>query len=265
MPNVLEQIVADKRIEVAAARHAQPLAEVVARCRDLPPTRDFLGALRNAPGIGIIAELKRASPSAGCIQATADPVTVAQCYAAAGANCISVLTDHKYFQGSLADLAAVRAAVSIPLLRKDFILDEYQLYEARAAGADCVLLIAECLPQPDLEHLFHRAGELGLAVLIEIYEPDNLDRVLTLNPPLLGVNNRNLKTMVIDLEHSLRLRPRVPATTLFVSESGIQQTAQICELKRRGVNAVLVGETLMKCGDPERTLRDWIAAAQAIV
>ena len=249
MSNVLAQIVAHKRAEIAAARCARPAEQLVCELDLAPAPRDFVGALRAQAPIGLIAEVKRASPSAGLIRVEFDPVEIARTYAAHGAACLSVLTDEKFFQGSLDDLRRVRAAVDLPVLRKDFVLDRYQLLEARAAGADCVLLIAECLDDTMLRDLHQYAGELGMQTLIELYEPENLERVLALSPPLIGVNNRNLKTMVTDLEHSIRLVVNVPPSVLFVSESGIRHHVDVVRLQNAGVRAILVGESLMRAAE----------------
>lgn len=254
MPDVLAEIVERKREEVAAAQRARPLSEVRATLRDAPEVRDFVAALRAAPQPALIAEVKRRSPSGGEIRPGADAIEVAQTYVRHGAACLSVLTDSHYFGGSLEDLRRVRAAVSVPVLRKDFIIDRYQVVEARAAGADCLLLIAECLPQETLRDLYEHARSLGMHALIEIYEPENLERVLALNPPLVGVNNRNLKLMRTDLEHSLRLRQHVPAETVFVSESGIRTAANVARLREAGVQAMLVGESLMRAPDIGRAV-----------
>jgi indole-3-glycerol phosphate synthase len=211
--NVLENIVAHKRQEIEAAKRARPSESLRERLASAPAVRDFAGALRQGPGVRVIAEVKKASPSAGLIRADFDPVRIARTYAAHGAACLSVLTDEKFFQGSLADLSAVRDSVSIPVLRKDFMLDRYQVLEARVAGADCILLIAECLDDCGLRDLYFYASELGMDSLIEIYEPDNLDRVLKLEPAVVGINNRDLKSFVTDLAHSIRLAERVPKST----------------------------------------------------
>ena len=249
MPNILTEIVEHKRTEVAETRRLRPESELESAASAASPPRDFVAALRAAPQPALIAEVKRASPSAGEIRPGAEAVDVAETYVRHGAACLSVLTDAKYFGGSLRDLEQVRAAVPVPVLRKDFIIDRYQVLEARSAGADCILLIAECLSQPELRDLHEYAHSLGMHTLIEIYEPENLDRVLDLSPPLLGVNNRNLKIMQTDLEHSLRLRPRVPSETVFVSESGIRTPADVQRLREAGVQAMLVGETLMRSPD----------------
>ena len=251
MSNILDQIVATKSEEIAAARAAIPEQELRARLADAPPPRDFESALRDNHPMGLIAEVKKASPSAGLIRADFDPVTIATCYAEHGAACISVLTDEPYFQGKLEYLTAVRAAVDIPLLRKDFILDEYQLLEARAAGADCVLLIAECLSDEELPRLYAATADLGLQSLIEIYEPSNLDRVLALTPQptFFGVNNRNLKTFVTDLDHCIAIRQRVSDNVLLVGESGIHTRDDVLHLQSAGIHAILVGESLMRSAD----------------
>ncbi|MEZ6047246.1 MAG: indole-3-glycerol phosphate synthase TrpC [Planctomycetaceae bacterium] len=213
------------------------------------PVRDFVQALRDARGVGLIAEVKKASPSAGLIRADFDPVKIAQIYEANGANCLSVLTDEHYFQGHLDFLRAVRQMVKIPVLRKEFVLDQYQILEARVAGADSILLIAECLEQSELEDLYGYSVELGMEPLIELYDPENLERVLSLAPKLVGVNNRNLKTFVTDLEHSFRLRKLVPADVVFVSESGIKTHEDVQRLAAANVQAMLVGESLMRQED----------------
>jgi len=256
VPDILAEIVARKRLEIDEARRLRPAAELEAQLPGAPAVRDFVAALRAAAGIGLIAEVKKASPSAGVIRADFDPVHIAETYHQHGAACISVLTDEHFFQGHLDFLRAIRQAIPLPVMRKDFLLDRYQILEARAAGADCVLLIAECLDEETLPDLFHYAAELGMHSLIEIYEPANLDRVLALNPPLVGVNNRNLKTFVTDLEHSIRLNERVPPESLFVSESGIRTREDVIRLEQAGVGAILVGETLMRADDMGAKIRE---------
>jgi indole-3-glycerol phosphate synthase len=189
--------------------------------------------------------VKKASPSKGVIRADFQPAQIAQTYQQHGATCLSVLTDEKYFQGSLDYLRQIRAAVDLPVLRKDFILDPYQLVEARAAGADAVLLIAECLDDSDLQSLHNEAVSLGLTPLVELYEADNVSRVLDTGARLIGVNNRNLKTFEVDLEHTIRLRQQIPANRLLVGESGIRARQDVERLAAAGVDAILVGESLM--------------------
>lgn len=246
---ILDRIVATKREEIARAKARLPERELRARLADAPPPRDFLAALA-APGpIRLIAEVKKASPSKGVIRADFDPVAIARTYERHGASCLSVLTDEVYFQGSLEYLRQVRSAVGIPVLRKDFILDPYQVVEARAAGADAVLLIAECLDDDALHALHNAAAVLGMTALVELYEPANLPRVLRIGARLVGVNNRDLRTFAVDLEHTLRIRRELPPEQLLVGESGIRTRADVERLQAAGVNAMLVGETLMSSPD----------------
>jgi len=249
VPNILDKIVATKRAEIERAKVAVPLNELRAMLKDAPPVRDFFAPLAVGGPIKLIAEVKKASPSRGVIRADFDPVAIARTYEAHGASCLSVLTDEQYFQGSLNYLRQVRQAVSIPVLRKDFILGSYQLLEARAAGADAVLLIAECLDDCNLRKLHNEAIELGLTPLIEFYEPENLDRVVAAGAQLIGVNNRDLKTFHVDLDHTIRLREKVPLDCVFVGESGIYARADVLRLQQAGVDAMLVGESLMREAD----------------
>lgn len=249
MADVLTRIVDAKRREVAAAKTRVPLAELDRRCADLPPCRGFERALRSTDGLAVIAEVKKASPSAGVIRADFDPVAIAKTYERHGASCLSVLTDEEYFQGKLEYMTAARAAVNIPVLRKEFIIDPYQLAEARAAGADAVLLIAECLPGEQMKELNAAARALGLDVLIELHDADQLPRVLDTGTTLLGINNRNLRTFTTRLEHTLDLLPHVPPAVAVVSESGIRTNAEMVRLRSAGVRAVLVGESLMRAPD----------------
>ena len=246
MATILDQIVAAKRTEIARLKAAMPDVELRARLADAAPVRDFFTPLA-APGpIRLIAEVKKASPSAGVIRAVFDPVAIARIYEAHGATCISVLTDEPYFQGRLEYLAQIRAATRIPLLRKDFILDEYQLVEARVAGADAVLLIAECLDDCNLRKLFNAACDLGMTPLVELYEPENLQRVFDAGATLIGVNNRNLRTFEVDLAHTIGLRNRVPDECVLVAESGIKTRSDVERLEAAGVDAILVGESLTR-------------------
>ena len=249
MPTILDTIVATKRSEIDRAKATLPEPELRARLADAPPVRDFFAPLAAGGPIKLIAEVKKASPSAGVIRANFDPVAIARIYEAHGATCISVLTDEPYFQGRLEYLAQIRAAVGLPVLRKDFILDTYQLVEARVAGADAVLLIAECLDDCTLRKLFNAACELGMAPLVELYEPANLQRVFDAGATLIGVNNRNLHTFEVDLGHTIRLRAQVPEECVLVAESGIQSRADVEKLEAAGVDAVLVGESL--CREPD--------------
>lgn len=254
VPTILDEILARKQADVAAAKERVPERELAARLPDAPPVRDFAGALAGADGIGLIAEIKKASPSAGIIREDFDAVKIGTTYEVHGAHCLSVLTDEPFFQGKLQYLTEVRRAVGIPVLRKDFLIDPYQVLEARTAGADCVLLIAECLDDDRLRELYEDAAELGMDSLIELYDPDNLDRVLQLEPRLIGVNNRNLKTFVTELDHSLSLLDRIPEGTLFVSESGIRTRDDVERLQSAGVDAILVGESLMRSPDVGRAV-----------
>ncbi|QEG34022.1 indole-3-glycerol phosphate synthase TrpC [Bythopirellula goksoeyrii] len=243
---ILEKIVATKRREVAEARTLVPESELRARVVDAPEVRDFFAALAQGDSIRLIAEVKKASPSAGIIREDFSPVEIAQIYEQHGAACISVLTDVSYFQGSLDYLSQVRAAVGLPVLRKDFIIDSYQLLEARVAGADAVLLIAECLDDCQLRKLYGEVIELGMTPLIELYEPENLPRVLETGTNLVGVNNRNLHTFEVDLGHTLRLRQEIPDDCVLVGESGIKTRADVLQLEQGGVDAILVGESLIR-------------------
>jgi indole-3-glycerol phosphate synthase len=246
---ILDQIVATKRVEIERAKAAVPLDELRARLADAPPVRDFFAPLALGGPIKLIAEVKKASPSQGVIRADFDPVAIARTYEARGASCLSVLTDQQYFQGSLEILRVVRQSVGIPVLRKDFILDSYQLVEARVAGADAVLLIAECLDDCQLRKLHNESMELGLTPLVEFYEPQNLDRVLAAGGALIGVNNRDLRTFSVDLGHVIRLRERVPLDCVLVAESGVQTRADVLRLQGAGVDAMLVGESFMRHDD----------------
>lgn len=249
MATILDRIVETKWREIATARAAVPDAELERRAADLPPTRDFRAAVRRFAQITLIAEVKKASPSAGVIRADFDPVAIARTYEAHGAAAISVLTDRDYFQGNLRYLTDVRAAVGLPVLRKDFVLDRYQLLEARAAGADAVLLIAECLPGERLHTLQREASALGLHTLVELHDAEELPRVLDCGAPVIGINNRDLRTFTTRIEHTLDLLPRIPADRTVVSESGIRTHADLVTLGRAGAHAVLVGESLMRADD----------------
>jgi indole-3-glycerol phosphate synthase len=249
MSSILDTIVVSKRREVAAQRVAVPEAELERRLIEAAPVRDFRAALDGAAGVAVIAEVKKASPSAGVLRADFDPVSIARVYANAGASAISVLTDGPFFQGNLAYLTAIRQAVAPPVLRKDFIIDRYQVLEARAAGADAILLIAEILEQAELVSLLQEVGRLGMQALVELYDPENLPRVVKSGARLIGINNRNLRTFETRLEHTLELAARVPRDRCLVSESGIKSHADVARLQTAGVKAVLIGETFMRSGD----------------
>ena len=246
---ILEKIVTAKRLEIERTKRLVSEQQLRRQLADAPQPRDFFQALATPGPIHLIAEVKKASPSAGLIRADFNPVPIAQTYAAHGATCISVLTDEEFFQGSLDYLRAIRSAVKLPVLRKDFIIDSYQLVEARTAGADAVLLIAECLDDCQLRKLHNEAVELGLTPLVELYDPANLPRVLEAGATLLGVNNRNLHTFEVDLQHTLRLKADIPADCILVGESGIASREDALLLQQAGVDAMLVGESLMRQAD----------------
>lgn len=249
---ILDDILAAKRTEVAERQIVTPPATLEKRLAGAPRARDFLAAVhRDAnQGIRLIAEFKRASPSQGVIRADLAPADVARMYATAGAAAISVLTDEKFFGGSLADLEAARRAAALPVLRKNFIIDRYQLLEARCAGADAVLLIAAALDEKQLVALHAEAVTLGMAVLVEVHDAEELPRALAAKPRIIGVNNRDLRTFKVDLETTLRLRPLVPPDVVMVSESGIRNRQDVLRLLEARVDAVLVGESLMRRPDP---------------
>jgi indole-3-glycerol phosphate synthase len=253
----LAEILARKAAEVAARRRAQPDRELEARAREAAPARAFAAAL-SVPGepVRIVAEVKRASPSVGKIAAGLDAVAQARRYAAAGAAAISVLTDGPGFGGSLADLVAVRAAVDVPLLRKDFVVDRYQLLEARAAGADAALLIVAALAPERLDALLEDCAALGLAALVEVHDEAELTVALAAGARLVGVNNRNLKTFVVDLAVSERLLPGLPRDVKGVAESGVRTPEDARRLRRAGAANLLVGEALVRAPDPGWLLRE---------
>lgn len=254
--NILERIMAVKRAEVAAARAALP--SLSAAVRDAPPARDFAGAVKrriDAGGAAVIAEIKRASPSKGLLRENFAPAQIAQSYEAGGAACLSVLTDSEFFQGRPEHLRAARAACALPALRKDFIFDSYQVEEARAIGADCVLLIAACLSVAQMGDLESHANSLGMAVLVEVHDAAELEAALRLKTPLIGINNRDLRTFETRLETTLSLLPEVPAGRIVVTESGIVSRADVERMRSHGVDAFLVGEAFMRADDPGGRLR----------
>ena len=260
--SVLDEIVITKRREVAALLRRMPLEELEAQVAGAPPVRDFRAALTGPGCIQLIAEVKRASPSAGLIRADFDPVSIARTYQEHGAACVSVLTDTPYFQGHLSYLARIRASVAIPVLRKDFLIDEYQIVEARMAGADAVLLIAEILDDASMYRLYDRARVLGMSVLIEFYQEANLPRVLAVGSDLVGINNRDLRSFSTDIEHTLRLRDQIPPEVLLVSESGIRSHHDVSRLEAAGASAILVGETLMRTGDIGQAVDELLGLAR---
>lgn len=259
MADILQRILATKREEVAAARSSVPPAEMEARARAAPPPRDFLGAIRAKMAAGkpaVIAEIKRASPSKGVLREHFDPAAIAKSYEAAGAACLSVLTDRQYFQGAPEHLVAARAACALPVLRKDFILEPFQVLEARAMGADCILLIAAALGLDAMRDFERLAGNLGMAVLVEVHNASELETALGLATPLIGINNRSLRTFETSVDTTIGLSQRIPAGRIVVSESGIRTRADVALLRQHEVSAFLVGEAFMRTADPGAALQD---------
>ena len=257
MADILARILATKADEIAAAKRARPTHEMQAAARAMSPPRDFEGALRarvQAGRAAVIAEIKKASPSRGVLRENFDPPSIAASYATAGAACLSVLTDRQYFQGAPEYLAAARAACELPVLRKDFVVDPYQVVESRALGADAILLIVAALDDAQLTLLSAAAREFGMAVLVEVHDAHELERALTLSPHMIGINNRNLRTFETKLETTIELAPKVPKETLVVTESGILAPADVALLRGRGVHAFLVGEAFMRAEDPGSAL-----------
>ena len=258
MSDILNTILARKAQEVAALKARSSLAEQRARAADAAPTRGFEAALRAklAKGVSaVIAEIKKASPSKGVLRADFNPAEIAVSYEAGGAACLSVLTDIDFFQGSDAYMQAARAACALPVLRKDFVIDAYQIYEARALGADCVLLIASALQDSRLAEFRELAHELGLDALIEVHDGEEMVRALATGGGLIGVNNRNLRTFETDMNTSVTLKRDFPASGLFVTESGVRSLADVEKLRSAGIHAFLVGEALMRQPDPGVALR----------
>lgn len=257
--NILREIIEHKYREVAARRALQSLDKLKKHIETLPTTKPFTDALLARTRMGqsaVIAEIKKASPSKGVIRADFDPVEIARCYELSGACCLSVLTDEKYFQGSDEYLVEVRRAVDVPLLRKEFIVDEYQLYESRALGADCVLLIVSALDTVELNALHQCATGLGLDVLIEVHDHEELTAALKLNPAMVGINNRNLQTFETSLDNTLSLLEHIPESTLVVTESGIHSRENVQLMLDHGVRAFLVGEAFMRAEDPGKALTE---------
>ncbi len=257
MSDILQRILATKREEISAGKAQRSSAELLARAADVPLPRGFVQRVQSLAKLGpaVIAEVKKASPSAGVIRANFDPADIARSYEAGGAACLSVLTDQQYFQGSAEYLQQARAACSLPVLRKDFIIDEWQLLEARVMGADCILLIASALSLKQLQTLEGQARELQLDVLLEVHDEAELEMALQTQAQLIGVNNRNLKTFVTDLAASERIRPLIPANRLMVTESGIHSRADVERLQKHGIQAFLVGEAFMRADEPGQALQ----------
>jgi indole-3-glycerol phosphate synthase len=253
MSDILERILAVKRKEVAAAKQRKPLADLRTEAQAAGKPRDFVRALRTKIGSGlpaVIAEVKKASPSKGVLRPDFDPVAIAKSYARHGAACLSVLTDIQFFMGSPEHLVQARAASGLPVLRKDFLVEPYQVYEARAMGADCILLIVAALDDAAMWDLEQAASELGMATLVEVHDGEELDRALRLKTPLLGINNRNLRTFETRIETTLDLLKHVLPDRLVITESGILSAADVERMRQAGVNAFLVGEAFMRSPDP---------------
>jgi indole-3-glycerol phosphate synthase len=267
--SILDVILQRTRADVLERRSRNPLSELQARCRDVPPTRDFLTAVRREGGregrrsgaIRVIAEVKKASPSKGVIRPDFVPADLARAYARAGAHAVSVLTDGPFFQGSLEHLGAVRRAIDLPILRKDFHVDPYQLWEARAAGADAVLLIVAALSPTEFKDLLALSGDLHLAALAEVHTHRELEAVLEAGAELVGINNRDLNSFEVSLETTFGLLPSVPAWVAVLSESGISRAGEVARLASAGVDGILVGEGLLRHPDVSSALRELLGAA----
>lgn len=253
MSDILNKIIAVKREEIATASRQRDLVSLRCEAEARTDVRDFAGALRRKIGAGeaaVIAEVKKASPSKGVLREHFAPAEIATSYERHGAACLSVLTDVQFFQGSASYLQQARGACALPVLRKDFMVDPYQVYEARAMGADCILLIVACLDDAQMADLEAQALALGMAVLVEVHDGAELDRALRLKTPLVGINNRNLRTFEVTLGTTLSLLPRVPADRVLVTESGILAAGDVARMRNAGVHAFLVGEAFMRAADP---------------
>ena len=260
METYLDTILERTRVRVELTRRERPFEELDRETRNAGPTRDLAGAIR-AEGMSLVAEIKRRSPSKGVIQASVDPAEVADAYERGGARALSVLTEPEFFSGSLDDLATARQAVALPVLRKDFVVDLYQIVEARAGGADAVLLIVAAIPDPALfAELADAAAHYSLAALVEVHSEWELDAAFEITPELVGVNQRDLRTFDVDTGLAIRLRRRIPGDVAMVAESGIADRAGVEALEEAGVEAMLVGETLMRAGDPARAARELLGA-----
>ena len=253
MSDILNQIIAVKREEVAALLQQKPLSAMRLDAESRVYTRDFVGAMRSKISAGfpaVIAEIKKASPSKGVLREEFEPADIAQSYAEHGAACLSVLTDKQFFQGSIDFLKQARASVGLPVLRKDFMIDAWQIYESRVMGADCILLIASCLDDAQMKDMEQLAHSLDMAVLVEVHDEAELERALKLKTPLIGINNRNLSTFEVSLETTLTLQAKVPAERILVTESGITTKADVERMRAAGVQSFLVGEAFMRAEDP---------------
>jgi len=264
MSDILNQIVAVKHQEVAAAKQRMSFEAMRADAESRVLTRDFVGALKAKIAAGkpaVVAEIKKASPSKGVIREDFIPADIAQSYAEGGAACLSVLTDKQFFQGQVDYLKQARASCQLPVLRKDFMVDAYQIYESRAMGADCILLIAACLDDAQMKTFEAIARSLDMAVLVEVHDEAELERALKLKTPLIGINNRNLKTFEVSLETTLTLKAQIPADRVLVTESGISTRDDVLRMGAAGVNAFLVGEAFMRAKEPGKALADLFTAA----
>ena len=258
-PDILKKITTRKAEEIAERMARHPLSEVMERAELAMPVRGFVAAIGERLAAGraaVIAEIKKASPSKGVLREDFRPADIARAYEQGGAACLSVLTDEDFFQGSDHYLVEAREACRLPVLRKDFIIDPYQVYEARAIGADCILLIAACLSDAQMRELAHLAVSLGMDVLVEVHDEAELERALPLELPLVGINNRNLRTFETRLETTLDLLPRIPKDRIVVTESGIHTREDVARMRAHGVNTFLVGEAFMKAVDPGEKLRE---------
>ena len=263
MPDILSQIITAKREEVTAAQRQKPLAAVRMDAESRLQTRDFVGAMRRKIAAGhcaVIAEVKKASPSKGVLRADFIPADIAQSYAQFGAACLSVLTDRQFFQGEPDFLKQARASCALPVLRKDFMIDPYQVYESRVMGADCILLIAACLDDAQMADMEALALSLDMAVLVEVHDGVELDRALKLKTPLIGINNRNLKTFEVSLDTTLSLMARVPENRILVTESGVTTSADVQRLRAAGIQSFLVGEVFMRAEEPGLALNELFGA-----
>jgi len=263
-PDILKKIIARKAQEIAACADRRPLRELAQTLEGMAPTRGFVRALEAkiaAGQAGVIAEIKKASPSKGVLREDFRPAEIAQSYARAGASCLSVLTDRDFFQGADEYLGEARAACKLPVIRKDFLIDPYQVYEARAIGADCILLIVACLDDTQLTELSGLADHLDLDVLVEVHDREELERALPLHTRLIGINNRDLRSFATDLQTTLDLLGAIPEDRLVVTESGIQTPQDVALMRENGVNAFLVGEAFMRARDPGEKLAQLFATS----